>query len=213
MNYYQEIRLLPDAESSLGFIWQKVYQQIHIALADNKIGENHSAVALSIPGYVDSKVGIRTFPLGDTLRLFAESEQALKELNIAKWLVRLEDYAQVKSIKPVPDDCRYACFTRKTVKGEKRILAKAKQMAEYKAGETGEPAEKWFKHYRQESATLSSHLPFVQINRSQSEQEQGKSGFKLFIDMQMHDAPKNGKFNCYGLSYTADDTQATVPWF
>lgn len=213
MNYYQDIRLLPDAESSLGFIWQKVYQQIHIALVENKIGENHSAIGLSIPGYVDPKEGIRTFPMGDILRLFAETEQVLESLNIAKWLLRLEDYAQVKSIKPVPDNCRYACFKRKTVKGEKRILAKAQQMANYKAAETDEPAEKWFKHYRQESAKLSSNLPFVQISRSQNELTQGKSGFKLFIDMQIYDAPKKGKFNCYGLSYTSNDAHGTVPWF
>ncbi|MFA0280003.1 type I-F CRISPR-associated endoribonuclease Cas6/Csy4, partial [Vibrio sp. 10N.222.55.F8] len=51
MNYYQEITLLPDAEISLGFIWQNVFQQVHIALVDNKVAANQSAIAVGFPEY------------------------------------------------------------------------------------------------------------------------------------------------------------------
>ena len=66
MNYYQDITLLPDAVITLGFIWQKVYQQVHIALAENKIAENQSAIAVAFPEY-----GSKGFPLGSKLRLLA----------------------------------------------------------------------------------------------------------------------------------------------
>ena len=36
MKHYIEITLLPDAEVGLGFIWQKMYQQIHLALVEVK---------------------------------------------------------------------------------------------------------------------------------------------------------------------------------
>ena len=36
MLYYQEITLLPDAETSVNFLWTKVFTQLHIALADRK---------------------------------------------------------------------------------------------------------------------------------------------------------------------------------
>ncbi|HHL31776.1 MAG TPA: type I-F CRISPR-associated endoribonuclease Cas6/Csy4, partial [Oceanospirillales bacterium] len=81
MNYYQDITLLPDAEITLGFIWQKVYQQVHIALADNKIAENQSAIAVAFPEY-----GSKGFPLGRKLRLLAETQEQLEQLDIKKWL-------------------------------------------------------------------------------------------------------------------------------
>ena len=92
MKYYLDITLLPDAEANLGFLWQRVFQQVHIALVDNKIGDNESAIALSIPGYksIDSKA--KDFPLGDKLRLLADNEGTLVKLNIQKWLNRQGSY-------------------------------------------------------------------------------------------------------------------------
>ncbi|MDG2898076.1 type I-F CRISPR-associated endoribonuclease Cas6/Csy4, partial [Vibrio parahaemolyticus] len=46
MDYYQEITLLPDADISLGFIWQNVFQQVHLALVDNKVADNQSSIAV-----------------------------------------------------------------------------------------------------------------------------------------------------------------------
>lgn len=56
MDYYQDITLLPDAEVNLGFLWQKVFQQVHIALVEHKVADNRSAIALSIPKYKRSAV-------------------------------------------------------------------------------------------------------------------------------------------------------------
>ncbi len=77
MKYYLDITFLPDAEANLGFLWQKVYQQVHIALADNKIAKNESAIAISFPGYND-----KDFPLGNKLRLFSNMKVQPKKLHI-----------------------------------------------------------------------------------------------------------------------------------
>ena len=213
MKYYQEIRLLPNSKNNLGFLWQKVYQQIHIAFVENKIGENQSAIGISIPEYFVPEEDSKGFPLGDKIRLFANTEAELESLNIANWLNHLEDYAQIKTIKPVPEHSQYACFSRKHIKGEKRIVEKARQMAEFKAKETGEPVKDWLKKYRQQSAKLSSALPYIQINRSDTEQNLGKRSFKLFIEMDILEASLSGKFNCYGFSHKATELKMTVPWF
>lgn len=94
MNYYQEITLLQDSDISLGFLWQKVYQQVHIALVDNKTSENLSEIAVGFPEY-----SARGFPLGKKLRLFADSQEKLNSLAIGKWLNKLSDYTHVSLFK------------------------------------------------------------------------------------------------------------------
>ena len=97
MTHYQEIFLLPNADIGLYFLWQKVYQQIHLALVEHKEGANRSAVGLSFPGYDAGK-----YLLGTRLRLFAAEEKQLQQVNCVKWLHRLDDYVDVNRITPVP---------------------------------------------------------------------------------------------------------------
>ncbi len=59
MNYYQDLTLLSDLNISLGFLWHKVYQQVHIALVEQKVDDQHSAMAVGFPEY-----GCQKFPLG-----------------------------------------------------------------------------------------------------------------------------------------------------
>ena len=98
MNFYQEITLLPQAEISSYFIWQKLYQQIHLALVENKIDENVSAIGVSFPEYDAGQ-----YLLGTKLRLFAQGKSALEQLQCERWLSRLKDYLQCGEITPVPE--------------------------------------------------------------------------------------------------------------
>jgi len=202
MKYYQDITLLPDAEANLGFLWQKVYQQIHIALAENKIAENQSAIAVSFPKYDD-----KVFPLGDKLRLFAEQHSELEQFNIAKWLSRLTDYAHITSIKEVPSSVNeYACFKRKQFKSN--LIKEAKRRAKYK-GETLEDALTHFKDYQKESS-----LPYINMTSLSTEGERPNNKiFKLFIEKNKADKLEQGCFNCYGLSSREITKIATIPWF
>jgi len=200
MKFYLDITLLPDAEANLGFIWQKVFQQVHIALVDNKIGNNESAVALSIINYGD-----KDFPLGNQLRLLANTEEVLQKLNIHRWLNRLSDYCHIKQIKSVPTDVsQYACFKRKPVKS-------IEKKAQRRAVHLNKPYDEVLAYLRKEKRSEECKLPFINIESQQTKKRlgQGESPFfYIFIERVLTDKLVEGKFDCYGLSKTA-----TVPWF
>ncbi|PIY57159.1 MAG: type I-F CRISPR-associated endoribonuclease Cas6/Csy4, partial [Zetaproteobacteria bacterium CG_4_9_14_3_um_filter_49_83] len=108
MNAYREISLLNDSDISLNFLWQKLFQQIHIALAENKSADGESAIGVSFPEYDAAE-----FSLGTKLRLFAQSEQELKQFQCEKWLERLSDYVSIGEIRAVPEHVSgYACFSQ-----------------------------------------------------------------------------------------------------
>lgn len=90
MKFYQEITLIPDEEIAPYFLWSKVYTQLHIALADVKNTHGIDEIGVSFPQYRFEKQGNKTWAtLGVKLRVFAQSEEALNKLNLAKWLERL----------------------------------------------------------------------------------------------------------------------------
>ena len=198
---------MPDAEANLGFLWQKVFQQVHIALVDNKVVDNESAVALSIVGYKD-----KDFPLGNQLRLLAVSEDVLQELDIHSWLNRLSDYCHIKPIKPVPSDVtQYARFMQKRVKGEGRIHTQLLKKAKHISEKFNIDYEKCLAELKVKNKYVESKLPFITVESQQTKKQlkPGESSkFLLFIEQTLFDKPSDGKFDCYGLSKTA-----TVPWF
>ncbi|OUS30993.1 type I-F CRISPR-associated endoribonuclease Cas6/Csy4 [Thalassotalea sp. 42_200_T64] len=193
MKYYLDITLLADIEVPLGFIWHKVYQQVHIALVENKSGENESSVALSFPKYGDKE-----FPLGNKLRLFAETEQVLEKLAVANWLKRFTEYTHITSIKTVPESVReYVCFSRKQFNTNISRLARRRAK---RHDETFEQALQYYASFEDEQ----TKLPFINV-KSLSKGEQ----FRFFIEQEVSNQPQAGVFNCYGVSKTT----ATVPWF
>ena len=110
MNYYQEISLLPNADIAVYFLWQKLYQQIHLALVGNKSADNASAIGVVFPEYDSGK-----FLLGTKLRLIAADEKLLEQTHCEKWLTRLSDYVHVSRIKTVPEKLAgYAFFLNYT---------------------------------------------------------------------------------------------------
>ena len=192
MNSYQEISLLPNADISLYFLWQKLYQQIHLALVENKIEENVSAIGVAFPGYLADK-----FSLGTKLRLFAGKEQLLEQMGCDKWLNRFRDYMRVSGIKPVPDKLTgYACFKHIKVKGNKEKLARRRAN---RKGETLQQAMIHFTDYEGQH----SKLPYINMTS-----QTNSHGFRLFIEKQEKENPQTGSYSCYGLSSTA-----TVPLF
>ncbi|TMM47629.1 type I-F CRISPR-associated endoribonuclease Cas6/Csy4 [Colwellia ponticola] len=198
MKYYLDITLLPDTEITLGFIWQKVYQQVHIALAENKIEENSSAIALAFPKYSltgDKKI---EFPLGNKLRIFAPSEELLTQLAVNNWLKRFSDHTHISSIKGVPENVNeYVCVKRKQCKTNLSRLARRRAK---RKDETFEQALQHYASFNDEQSTL----PFINVN-SLSKKEQ----FRLFIDQEKVSETTTGDFSCYGFSVD----KATVPWF
>ncbi len=212
MNYYQEITLLPDVEISLGFLWQNVFQQVHIALVEHKVAENQSAVAVGFPDYCNAK-----FPLGNKLRLFAKDQSSLEKLAIDKWLTRLEDCVHIKDVKPLPDLVTYVSFARKQVKSPERVERDMQQKAVLWSVKSGKPLAECLADLEKSKPTELCRLPFIYLHSQQTKQRspEKNSKFQLFIDMYEQNAAREGLFDCYGLSAKSNGKNifATVPHF
>jgi CRISPR-associated endonuclease Csy4 len=192
MKYYQQISLVPTADIGLYFIWQKLYQQIHIALVENKTGDNASAIGVAFPEYNADK-----YYLGKKMRLLAENEKLLEKLQCEKSLNRLRDYVHVDQIKPVPEKIvGYACFKHIKLKGNKEKLARRRAK---RSGETLQQALLHFEDFEEQR----SKLPYINLISQTNGQR-----FRLFIEKQEMQQPRTGLFSCYGLS-----DLTTVPLF
>jgi len=192
MQYYIDISLLPDAEANLGFLWQKLFQQVHLALVEKKLPNNTSAIAASFPHYGD-----KVFPLGNKLRLLAEKQEQLQQLDIGKWLNRLTDYTHYTSIKEVPFSVnQYVYFERKQFDTNIQRIAKRRSQRK------GETLEQALNHLKEFSDT-ETRLPFINMKSLTK-----GNHFRLFIEKTISDESQQGGFGCYGLSKGGN-----VPWF
>nr|WP_321279070.1 type I-F CRISPR-associated endoribonuclease Cas6/Csy4 [uncultured Vibrio sp.] len=210
MKYYQDITLLPDAEVSLGFIWEKVYQQIHLLLVEKKSEENQSLLGLSFPTYGD-----KSFPLGNQLRLLAENKEQLVQANVNQWLQRFSDYVHVKSIKAVPSEVNeFACFYRVNPKSQQRRIKQLDRRVAVLAQKHGVAEEEM---RAQLLASIEQHsdeskLPYINVQSLSSATNDQRHKFMLFIKCEKTSEPKDkgNVFTCYGLSPTE---QGTTPVF
>ncbi len=200
MNYYVDIKLLSDTEITLGFIWQKLYAQMHLALVELKDENNTVNIGFSFPLYRDHQ-----FPLGDVLRVFAHSKERLEELDMPKWLNRLDDYVYVGKTKEVPNDIEeYVCFGRKQFKSGAEIRRLAKRYAK-RNGVSQEEALRTFELTEQKYTKLKddNKLPFVNIKSLSNGHP-----IKIFIVKKEVEMEEKGVFSTYGLS-----NFSTLPWF
>lgn len=192
MNYYQEISLLPNVDINFYFLWQKLYQQIHLALVENKTAGNVSAIGVAFPEYNADK-----YSLGTKLRLFAGDEKSLEQMHFEIWFNRLSDYVHLSHIKPVPEKLEgHACFKHIKLKGNKEKLARRRAK---RKGEILQQALSHFGNFEEQR----SNLPYINMTSQTNGQR-----FRLFIEKQAMEQPKTGLFSCYGLSNTT-----TVPLF
>lgn len=211
MDYYQEITLLPDSTIPLDFLWQKVYQQIHIALVENKSEAGDSEVAVAFPEY--GSVGFR---LGKKLRLLAKTEKTLTQLNISHWLMKLADYVHIKSIQAVPEHATPISYVRQHVKGAKRLELDRYKKAQLYSVKSGQPIEVCLSAIKEPQTR--SRLPFIWMESQQTKSKtegDGHRPFPLFIRCVAAKEAKAGTFNCYGLSQSMGKGEevATVPHF
>ena len=192
MKFYRELTLLPQEDVNLYFIWQKLYQQIHLALVEIKMDDNASSIGVSFPEYDADK-----FSLGSKLRIFAEKEQTLEHMQCKKWLNRLSDYVHLSEIKPVPERLAgHACFRHIKFKGNKEKLARRR------AKRKGEILQQALSHF-ENFEVQRSNLPYINMTSQTNGQR-----FRLFIEKQAMEQPQTGLYSCYGLSNTT-----TVPLF
>lgn len=218
MKYYQDITIIPGDGMSLYPIWEKVYQQVHLALVehsfevDEEIGNKRemrrvkkSKVGLAFPNYHQKK-----HQLGNKLRLLSMSESDIHVLNLDQYFNRLEDYVHKTRIKLVSENkvTGYAFFKRFSTKGNVERLARRRQKRLTAKGiETSyEKALDYFQNSQDRKASdkIKTRAPFVYLNSETSKQR-----FPLFIEMvTTEQLPDKAEFSCYGLS-----ASCSVPLF
>lgn len=197
MNYYIELTLIDNPDFSFFELWSKLYQQIHLAFVEQKDGNNQIIYGVSFPKYrlVNQKqLGF----LGNKIRIFADSLEALEQLNLKHWLERLQDYVHVLSARKVPVDKinGYATYFKVNPKLtiEQRILHQAERR-----GISIQEAEE---HFRALDLT-ETFEPYINMKSQTNDMN-----FRLIIGKKRIDKANVGKFGSYGLSRTS-----TVPEF
>ncbi|MCU4350405.1 type I-F CRISPR-associated endoribonuclease Cas6/Csy4 [Acinetobacter ursingii] len=197
MQYYIELTLLPNEDASAYFLWSKVYTQLHIAFAEQADEEGKISYGVSFPKYrliQQKKLGY----LGDKIRIFADSVEALEQLNLTHWLARLQDYVHILSARKVPEDKvnGYATYFKVNPKltVEQRVIHQAKRR--------GISIEEAQQHFKALDLT-ETFEPYINMKSQTNDMN-----FRLIIGKKRVDEANIGKFGSYGLSRTS-----TVPDF
>lgn len=197
MLYYLEITLLEQEEIPLYLIWSKVYTQLHLAFVEQKDAEEKIIYGVSFPKYrliQQKKLGY----LGDKMRIFADSVEALEQLNLNHWLERLQDYVHVLSARKVPEDKINGYATYFKVNPKLTIEQRILHQAERRGISIAEAQE----HYT--ALDLSETFePYINMKSQTNDMN-----FRLIIGKKRADEENTGKFGSYGLSRTS-----TVPEF
>ncbi len=194
MNYYLDITLLPNPETPLTFIWEKVYQQVHLGLVEIKDSNGDINVGVSFPYYKDEN---NEYSLGSVLRIISSDKESLEKLNISKWLSRLFDYVAISDINKVPEKIdSYACFRRIREKNNDERLARRN------AKRNNITYEEALLLYKNRTVSINK-LPFVKVKSLSSDQK-----YSLKIERLFKNEPESSSFDSYGLSSTT-----TVPIF
>ncbi|ENV79713.1 type I-F CRISPR-associated endoribonuclease Cas6/Csy4 [Acinetobacter ursingii] len=197
MLYYLEITLLEQEEIPLHLIWSKVYTQLHIAFVEQADEEGKISYGVSFPKYrliQQKKLGY----LGDKIRIFADSVEALEQLNLTHWFARLQDYVHVLSARKVPEDKinGYAAYFKVNPKltVEQRVVHQAERR--------GISIEEAQEHFKALDLT-ETFEPYINMKSQTNDMS-----FRLIIGKRRVDEANIGKFGSYGLSRTS-----TVPEF
>jgi len=192
MKVYIDITLLPGVDVGLHFLWEKLYQQIHLALVEVKDVNGTTPIAVAFPEYNSDNLN-----LGKKLRLLAESQTQLEMLDIQKWLARLSDYLHITKVREVPENVlAYACFKR--MQGKSNIERLARRKSRREGIDEAEALQK-LASFKEERI----NAPFIKIQSLSSGHR-----FRLFIVRDTIEKAVVGRFSLYGLS-----SKATVPLF
>lgn len=200
-----EITLLPNDEVPIYFLWEKIYQQIHLALVEVQDTNKKVAIGAAFPEYkYDEKH--KLYHLGGKLRLFAASKELLEGLSLKEWFSRLNDYVHITKIRDVPNEVDgYVCFKRIQPKSNNARLARrsAKRKVKLK-GLSQEAANKEAEADYCERKEIYSQAPFIHIKSLSSDKQ-----YRLMIaKVDENDAQFDSGFSTYGLS-----SVSTVPQF
>lgn len=184
MDYFMDIRVLPDPEFGEEMLMAALFAKLHRALGASGRGD----IGVSFPEF-----SIKPGPL---LRLHGE-ESALSELEETLWRKGLNDYCQSGRVMPVPEIKGWRCVSRVQVKSSpERLMRRSVK----KGWLTQDEADARLLTMREQSTTL----PWLNMKSLSNGQM-----FPLFVcHGELRGLRVSGKFSSYGLSNVA-----TIPWF
>ena len=202
MKVYQEITIIPDDDNAPYFLWSKLYNQLHIALADVANTHGIRTIGVAFPNYRYVERDGKTFAtLGSRWRIFAPSCDELEKLNLAKCLDRLTDYVHIKAIADVGERA-----TGNVVVERYRYQDLGKQVERFARFKnlTVEQALEHCLAYKKQPRTY----PFIELF-SQTNQVP----YRLYIKQTVVDKTVDGEFTVYGMHNQggAMTDKATVP--
>lgn len=184
MKHYQEISLANPE------LWQHLFNQIHIGLADIKNKHGITSAGISFPDY-----SLDPATLGKRLRIFGTQDE-LQKLDIAKWVQNKA--ITISDIMPTPKHHKHLLVTRYRYKS---LEQQAMNYAVLKRISFDE-AKKHVEQYRRKPIDY----PFV-IAHSKT----NSNTYHFHIKQVQVDTPKTGNFSTFGLSNEVDCV--TVPDF
>lgn len=184
MDYYVEIKLLPDPEFPESILMNALFAKLHRALVE--VGQNE--IGISFP-----EAGKK---LNSKLRIHGR-EESLQRFMSRNWLQGMKDYVNVSGIGKIPNNCEYRVVRRAQTKSSVERLYRRSIK---KGWVTPDGAAQQMENTKDKRLSY----PFVQL-KSQTTGQQ----FRLFIQHgELLRQPLKGKFSSYGLS-----NEATIPWF
>ena len=184
MDYYLDIKIVPDAEVPIYFIRNKVYSKLHKVLSALKSTD----IGVSFPCF--------KIKLGNTIRLHGEQKNLLK-LQEIDWLGALSGYCDIGKIILIPDD----------IKGYRTVSRIQSNMTESKLRrliKRGSISPEEVKKYRAKMFQKGLDNPYVELESSSN----GHKYRRYIAFSELSDTPKSGEFDQFGLS-----KEATIPWF
>lgn len=188
MDYYQDIKILPDPEFSQPMLLNALFAKLHRQL----VAQQSTGIGVSFPASDPQRP-----TLGNMLRLHG-TDDALSSLNQANWIKGMRDHLDIGEISSVPENAQHSQVRRVQVKSNAARLRRRYQKRHQ--GITDTEAKKLIP----DSVEKSLDLPYLQIKSESTNQQ-----FRLFIKQHPPQQTKvPGEFNSYGLS-----SDATVPVF
>ncbi len=183
MDYYLDIKIVPDEEVPTYFIRNKVYSKLHKALFTLKAID----IGVSFPLY---KV-----KLGNVIRIHG-TENGLIKLQNTKWLGGLVGYCDVSTVQTIPDKVVYRTISRKqanmTEAKLRRLLAR------------DSITQDEIKGYKAKMFAQGLDNPYLELESTSN----GHKHRRYLVFGRLTKERSLGTFDFFGLSKTA-----SIPWF
>jgi len=183
MDYYIDIKLIPNKEIRENVLLNQVYTMFHKRLYDLKSTD----IAVSFPQY--------RLKLGKLFRIHGNKE-AIERLNEKDWLGKYGASCKVSNIEAIPQKVQY-----RTVSRVQQNMTEAKLRRLIKRGTI---PEEDIKTYRIKMFQGGLENPYVELVSMSNGQRH-----RRFIEFgELQETEVKGEFDLFGLSKVS-----TIPWF